>query len=303
MPEAADILATVNGQTLTFKEGQQQVARLLMEQRVPPQSHQQIIQQHGPQLIQQIIERFIDKTLLSAEAVRREIPVDEKSVDKAVKQIIESLPAGMDIETAVASQGTSLEAIRKEISADTQLHVLFDAVTGDTPDITDEDILGFYKEDPKRFETEAQVAARHILIKCDTKADETLHQMSKAKAESVQKKLVDGADFAEQAGECSDCPSKEQGGELGTFGRGKMAPEFEEAAFAQAVDEIGPVVKTPFGYHIIQVTGQQEAKSSSLEEVSSSIKEHLEVATKQDLFQTFAQGLREGADIQLPSPA
>lgn len=86
-----------------------------------------------------------------------------------------------------------------------------------------------------------QVRVRHILVK------------ERDAAESIRQKLLDDGDFAELARKHSICPSKAKGGDLGTFGRGRMVPEFEKAAFAQQPGAIGEVVQTKFGYHIIEV--------------------------------------------------
>ena len=108
---------------------------------------------------------------------------------------------------------------------------------------------------------------------------------------------MDGADFAQVAKEKSSCPSKEKGGSLGSFERGRMVPEFEAAAFSQKIGELGPVVKTPFGYHLIRVTGKQEKSTRSLEEASEEIRKHLTSQAKEQLFTAFVETLRKQADI------
>ena len=105
---------------------------------------------------------------------------------------------------------------------------------------------------PEALPHATTVRARHILL-----ATQSMDAAAKAKrkkaAEQIRKQLIDGADFAEMAAKHSDCPSKQRGGDLGTFSRGSMVKPFEDAAFSQKENVIGPVVETKFGYHIVQV--------------------------------------------------
>jgi peptidyl-prolyl cis-trans isomerase SurA len=77
---------------------------------------------------------------------------------------------------------------------------------------------------------------------------------AEAEAEAARERAIAGEDFAELAMELSDDGSSESGGDLGWFRRGVMVPEFEDAAFSMAVNEISPPVRSQYGYHIIKVT-------------------------------------------------
>lgn len=100
-----------------------------------------------------------------------------------------------------------------------------------------------------------EIRAAHILLMYKGSARS---QATRSKAEAlaaiseIGERIREGADFAELARQFSDCPSGEDGGDLGSFPRGAMVAEFDIAAFALAVGEISPVVETPFGYHLIQ---------------------------------------------------
>lgn len=111
-----------------------------------------------------------------------------------------------------------------------------------------------------------QVKARHILVRVKGSpvplkkdAKELTDEEALAKAQDLRKKLVDGADFATLAKvESDDAGSGANGGDLGTFGHGRMVPAFEQVAFTIPVGEISEPVKSQFGYHIIKVETRQE---------------------------------------------
>lgn len=88
-----------------------------------------------------------------------------------------------------------------------------------------------------------QVHARHILVEQEYEARDLL------------RKLADGVAFEDLARKFSKCPSSAQGGDLGSFGRGRMVEAFEEAAFALKVGEVSQPVRTRFGYHLIERIG------------------------------------------------
>ena len=86
----------------------------------------------------------------------------------------------------------------------------------------------------------SSVSAKHILVDAEHEAQDLI------------KKLGEGVTFEELAQKHSKCPSGQQGGDLGEFGKGKMVPSFEEAAFALDVDQVSAPVQTQFGYHLIK---------------------------------------------------
>lgn len=102
-----------------------------------------------------------------------------------------------------------------------------------------------------------ETAAAHILImyKGSMRAPATVtrsKEEARKMVEDLAAKLKAGAKLGDLARQFSDCPSKDRGGRLGSFGRGSMAPEFEQAAFALKPGEISGIVETPFGFHLIQ---------------------------------------------------
>jgi len=83
--------------------------------------------------------------------------------------------------------------------------------------------------------------ARHILVETEAEANE------------LKRQIVEGADFAALAREHSQCPSGEEGGDLGEFGPGEMVREFDNVVFVAALGQTHGPVKTEFGYHLIEI--------------------------------------------------
>lgn len=119
-----------------------------------------------------------------------------------------------------------------------------------------------YRAKPDRFKRPEQVQVRHILIKGDAPE-------ARAQADKLLAALKGGADFAQLAKEHSaDKSNADKGGDLGFFGKGRMVPEFEEAAFAlQKKGDLSDVVQSQFGYHLIQLEGRRPESIRPFEEV------------------------------------
>ena len=126
--------------------------------------------------------------------------------------------------------------------------------------IGEDDLKNYYQNNKSEFQQPEQVKARHILVKTEEEA------------KAIKKELKKGKDFADLAKEKSTCPSKGRGGDLGWFGRGKMAPEFEKAAFNLKKGEVSGIVHTKFGYHIVKLEDRREAKRKTFDEVKARIK-------------------------------
>jgi len=133
----------------------------------------------------------------------------------------------------------------------------------DTVKVDQAQVKAYYEENTSQFQQPETVQASHILVK---EADEM---------NAVQADLESGMSFEDAATKHSTCPSKERGGDLGSFGKGQMVPEFEEAAFALEIGKVSEPIETQFGLHIIKVAARNEATSMSFEEVQGQIEQHI----------------------------
>jgi len=155
-----------------------------------------------------------------------------------------------------------------------------------------------YNANIEQYSTPEQVRASHILLKTEGKDDAAV----KAKAEDVLKQARAGADFAELAKKYSeDDASQKNGGDLDYFGRGRMVPEFDQAAFTLDVGKISDLVKTQYGYHIIKVTDKRAAITRPLADVRQQIQDQLSYERAQaqaaDLAQSLEKQVTKPADL------
>jgi peptidyl-prolyl cis-trans isomerase D len=140
-------------------------------------------------------------------------------------------------------------------------------------------VQDYFAANKGEFTVEPQVQAQHILIKVD---DKTSDAKAKSEIEDIKKK-AQTEDFGKLAKKYSqDQGSKDKNGDLGFFGKGRMVPEFEAAAFRQKVGEVGEPVKSSFGYHLIKVTAKKEGGERSLDEVKTEIAQKLIAAESYD---------------------
>ena len=141
--------------------------------------------------------------------------------------------------------------------------------------VTEEEIQNFYTENPEEFKGQETVAASHILVDTEEKANEILA--------AVQNGEIT---FEDAAMQYSSCPSKARGGSLGEFGHGQMVPEFDQACFSMEEGQIAGPVKTQFGYHLIRLDKKNEPKPVKLSEAREMIREHLMEEKSQKAYQS-----------------
>lgn len=147
-----------------------------------------------------------------------------------------------------------------------------DQLPGGRPQVSDADVQAYYNAHQDAYAVKEQVKARHILIAVPQGADAKTDAAAKAKADDLLKQIKAGGNFAALAAANSDDPgSKSQGGELPFMQPGQTVPEFDKALFSMQPGQTSDVIKTKFGYHIIQVEQHDKAHTRPLAEVKDQI--------------------------------
>ena len=293
------VVVRVNGEDITrgeilelMKAPLQQLAMQQQSGRIQPQQIPQI----QAQMYQQFKNDLITKKLIDAAVAAANIVIPDAEIATTIEEIKARIPEGQTLEAFLTTQGTTIDELKKNIAADMATRKYLETETAKVEGATEADAKEYYTANLERFKKPETVAASHILIKFEgTETDAEKAEM-KAKLEQIRADIVAGnTTFEGAAKEHSGCPSGTQGGSLGTFGKGQMVPQFEVAAFSQEINEVGDVIETDFGYHIIKVSEHQEEGVVSFEEAKEQLMDGLGAQKKQ---QTVIQGLRDSATIE-----
>ncbi len=254
------LAARVNGQPILLEEYEKEVARF--EAAMIAQGYD-LSSEEGQQMMAQtrlqILESMIDQVLIEQAAAREGVTVSEEEIEAEVQANVD-LKGEEEFKVWLEANDMTMEEFRATVRAQLLSTAMFEQVTAAAPTSAE------------------QVHVRHILLEKEEEARELLHQ------------LQGGGDFAALARLYSqDESTREQGGEMGWFCRGLLAPEVEEAAFALEPGQLSEVVHSQFGYHIIQVLEREADRPLSAEMLHS---------LKAQIFRRWLQEQREAATIE-----
>jgi len=232
------------------------------------------------------LQQMVQEELILQYAKKNNLNVTDDEIAKREDDLKANFPNGSWDEMLKArglTEDDVKQALREQIILDKALQ---GRVT-----VTPAQIKSYFDKNRAAFDKPEQIKARHILVK------------DMATAQKVESLLKSGQNFADVAKQYSVDPgSKDKGGDLGFFRRGQMVPAFDQVAFNLKVGQISAPVKSPFGYHIIQVEAIQPAVKASLESATPRITDMLRQQQEAPLIQPFLQGLQQSASIQVLDP-
>lgn len=228
------------------------------------------------------LENIITQELIFQEAEANNVKVTDADVDAEIALIKKNFGTDEQFNAALAQYNMTLENLK----SDTKINLTIRKVLEPKTDVTAEEIQQFYDTNKAALGTPEQIQASHILV------------ATKEEADAILAELKQGGDFAAIAKAKSIDPgSKDNGGDLGLFGKGKMVPEFETAAFALKINEISGVVQSEMGFHIIKKTAEQAAVVPTFEEKKEEIKNQLVATEANELSEAWMTEIRAKAKI------
>lgn len=214
------------------------------------------------QLRQKALDALIDRELLWQESIKRGVVVSDAEVQSQVEQMRAAMGGAEKfarrLEDAGFDEAGFAEYTRHELAAQQTFAQLTQVAEPD-----EKEVRAFFDEHRSEMSQPETVQARHILIKVAQGADAAAIEAARLRLVEMKLKISQGADFASVARTGSEDASASAGGELGYFPRGRMMPAFEAAAFALKPGEVSEPVRTPLGWHLIQLENHLEAADVS----------------------------------------
>ena len=289
-------VAAVNGETISKWQLDRELAGI--QGRMARQG-QSVPDGALAQIRGQVLDQMIGEELLFQESRKQKINVDDQKIQAQIDEMAQSFEDKAAFDLALANAGLSREVLTERLRRQMAIQQLIEEKIVAGLEVAEARADEFYKANPEIFVQPEQVRARHILIRTEAEADAAAKAEAREQIDEIHRKAVEGEDFAALAKTHSQDPgSKENGGDLGFFARGQMVKPFEETAFALKENEISQVVESPFGFHIIQVTGRKPAETVAYETVKPRILEHLKQQAIREKLDAYVDGLRQGAKIE-----
>jgi len=265
------ILAWVNDEIITQAEIDKAMSMLGSD----------IIPEQMDKLRQEVLEKLIEEKIILQEAKREEIKISSAEVDEALNEVKNQFKSPEDFKKALKEEGLTEDDLRKEYEENLIKKELIDR---EINVVVSADELKQIRE-----EFAYQIKVRHILVKTKPEAILLLARLDKGeKFEDLAKKYS------------IDPGSKNKGGMIDFFTKGKMVKEFSEAAFAlRRPGEISPIVETKFGFHIIQLVEKKELSDEELEEIVKEQEARLRQVKFKEEFTKWISKLKEKTSIKI----
>lgn len=288
------IVARVNGEEITRADLERSIrgVETQLNQRVPGDKRDAVVRG--------VLERLINYRLLLQEARNRGIEVPAEEIDAAVRALAARFPNEEALRNALITRGVTIDMLREDARRDLRVAKLVKQETGQDVVVPVEDVRTFYDANQERFRQPESARASHIFVRVPAGADDKTKNAMRVRAESIMRLARRGDDFATLARNYSDDRiTAANGGDLGWFNKGATPKEFDAAAFALQPDQIGGLVPTSDGFHIVKVTGRRESHIVPFEQVQLEIVAYLKRELEDRLTVRLINQLRDKSNIEV----
>lgn len=293
------IAAVVNDQVIALSEVERRAAPELARIGQIPDPNKR--GEARRELIRQALDGLIGEKLMEAEMKELGIEVSEQEAKAGVEEMrTQNQLTPEQWAEALRREGYTLKQYEALIRDALGKRKLINLKVRPKVKIADADLQSAYKQHVKLESADVEVSARHILVQLPPGAPAEQVAAAKEKAQALAAEARQpGVDFAELARAKSEGPSASSGGDLGTFGRGMMLPEFERVAFNLPEGGVSEPVRTQHGFHVIKVEARKAVAPPAFEEVKNQLREKMTQEQLEKYTQQYVDELRQKATVEV----
>lgn len=292
------IAAIVNDDIITFREVIREARPLINE----AEKKEPLDDKQRRALRATLLERLIEKKLTEQKIKELGIKIGDDEIRQSVEDVKRqnNNMTQQQLEAALKAQGFSLAQYEVQIREQLERLRLVSIEVRSKVHVSDREAETYYEGNKQNYAEEERFRARHIFIKVDEKAPPAEIQKAMSRALNLLHEAKSGKDFTELARQHSDdAAAKKDGGDLGTFKRGEMLASLEQAILPLKPGEVGELVVTPSGLHIVKLEERSSGAYKPFEAVKADIMELLYRKKQDERFAQWLKELRSGASIQI----
>lgn len=290
-----DPVALVNGSGISREEYEREMNQV--RNRMLRQGRQ-VSDSQLMEIKRVVLDNIIGRELLYQESRKQGVLVKTSDTEARWLSMKDSYPSEVEFKNALTEMNLSEESLRTQLERSIALQQFIDGKIGLSITVVEKETKEFYNKNPAYFKKPETVHARHILIKVQPDDDASQKAAARKKIETIQRRLSAGEDFSTLARTFSEGPTGVKGGDLGFFGRGQMVKSFEDAAFALNPGEVSDLVRSSFGYHLINVIDKKPESIYPYDDVKESIYQNLRRQRVDKEVKHYVEKLKSRADVK-----
>lgn len=295
--QGSKVVAVVNGSPLTAADLNQEILRILPENKT---FHGQLPEEKIARIRAEAMQKLVESELQSQDAIARGMKLGEAELKAEIAKLSATFKTRKEFLAAVAESGFTEKEFSRFVERNVLSQRISTAEIDDRVKVTDATVKEYYDRNSSRYRKPQEYHASQILIKVDPAASPDERAGARARVEAILKKIRQGGDFADIAAAESEDMSRIKGGDIGYFHAGQTLPEFDEELAKMKVGDTSGIVESMYGFHIIRLTGKKEPRQIPFEELRAKIGTELTESEKRRLKDLWMSGLKTKAVITYP---
>lgn len=288
------IVAIVNDDVITLSDYKSE--QELLYQSLQSQMQGEEFEDQYREMRKDLLDKMIIELLLSQEAEKKGINVNEQ-----LKMMIENIKNENNIESdqeliqGFTQQGVDFNVWKEEQRKMLLRQGVIYSEVGSSIVIDDSEIVNYYKQHPEQYTEPVEYTLQAVYVSSEGKIEEEIQ----GRKDEIQGKLDAGEDFSTVASEYSEGPEKDSNGDLGTFKRGELAKNLEQAVEELKVDKLTPWLETPNGWYILKLKDRKESHLKAFDDCRGEIEQKLFGERNQQKLQEYLQELKKRSYIKI----